>query len=78
MQGFVFLRGRGRVARPGSLDVAGPQGKRGKGRPPEREEISEMRARLLFTAPLALVLLLVAASAGAVVGPTARRPGARG
>jgi subtilisin family serine protease len=31
-----------------------------------------MRARLLVTAPLALVVLLVAASAGAVVGPTAK------
>ena len=31
-----------------------------------------MRGRLLVTAPLALVVLLVAASAGAVVGPTAK------
>src|SRR5436190_22889526 len=31
-----------------------------------------MRARLLLTAPLALVVLAIAASAGAVVGPTAK------
>ena len=31
-----------------------------------------MRARLLLTAPIALVVLLIAASAGAVVGPTAK------
>src|SRR2546421_11141386 len=31
-----------------------------------------MRARLLFTAPIALVVLLIAASAGAMVGPNAK------
>jgi hypothetical protein len=31
-----------------------------------------MRARLLLTAPIALVVLLIAASAGSVVGPTAK------